>query len=388
MSAPVIQGWCPGAYRPMLSGDGLVMRVRPPLSRITPAQLTGLANLASRFGTGMIEATSRANLQIRGVTEAGFRPILTALQALNLIDPTPEVEARRTIILSPFRHDPWEDRVAQALVTALMTRPPLPSKFGFVMDTASPTRQLAGISGDIRLERAGSGLVLRADGAALGRLVRDADEVLEKTLGLVDWFQSSGGVGADGRGRMRRHLASGASLPLTLRGDTPPSDAAPPPMPGRNADGFAIGVAFGIFPAAALRQIAAATTAPLRVTPFRMLQAATLDAAAVTHPDLVLHPDPILSHVHCCTGAPGCAQTKLATREIARQLARMVPQGQTLHVSGCSKGCAFQGKADVTLVGRGAQFDLIRQGHACDAPHKRGLNPASLAQIFGPSNAL
>ena len=29
MSAPVIQGWCPGALRPMMSGDGLVVRVRP-----------------------------------------------------------------------------------------------------------------------------------------------------------------------------------------------------------------------------------------------------------------------------------------------------------------------------------------------------------------------
>ena len=29
MSAFEIKGWCPGALRPMLSGDGLVVRVRP-----------------------------------------------------------------------------------------------------------------------------------------------------------------------------------------------------------------------------------------------------------------------------------------------------------------------------------------------------------------------
>ena len=28
MSAPIVQGWCPGAHRPMMSGDGLVVRVR------------------------------------------------------------------------------------------------------------------------------------------------------------------------------------------------------------------------------------------------------------------------------------------------------------------------------------------------------------------------
>ena len=30
MSAAAIKGWCPGALRPMQSGDGLVVRVRFP----------------------------------------------------------------------------------------------------------------------------------------------------------------------------------------------------------------------------------------------------------------------------------------------------------------------------------------------------------------------
>ena len=41
-----IKGWCPGALRPMTSGDGLILRVRPPLSRLAPAQARGLAALA------------------------------------------------------------------------------------------------------------------------------------------------------------------------------------------------------------------------------------------------------------------------------------------------------------------------------------------------------
>ena len=35
MSRPEAKGWCPGAYRPMMSGDGLVVRVRPTLARLT-----------------------------------------------------------------------------------------------------------------------------------------------------------------------------------------------------------------------------------------------------------------------------------------------------------------------------------------------------------------
>ena len=36
MTAWEIKGWCPGALRPMQSGDGLVTRIRPPLGRLTP----------------------------------------------------------------------------------------------------------------------------------------------------------------------------------------------------------------------------------------------------------------------------------------------------------------------------------------------------------------
>ncbi|MEO6855833.1 MAG: hypothetical protein ABI410_07150, partial [Rhodoferax sp.] len=64
---PQTQGWCPGALRPMLSGDGLVVRVRPYAGRLTPAQAAGIAALARQHGNGMLDLTSRANLQLRGV---------------------------------------------------------------------------------------------------------------------------------------------------------------------------------------------------------------------------------------------------------------------------------------------------------------------------------
>ncbi|MFD1807161.1 hypothetical protein ACFSHQ_00890 [Gemmobacter lanyuensis] len=36
-----MQGWCPGALRPMMSGDGLVVRVRPRLGRLRADQARG-----------------------------------------------------------------------------------------------------------------------------------------------------------------------------------------------------------------------------------------------------------------------------------------------------------------------------------------------------------
>ena len=65
-----IQGWCPGALRPMASGDGLVLRVRAPNGRLEPDQARRIAELARRHGNGLIDLTSRANLQLRGLDDA------------------------------------------------------------------------------------------------------------------------------------------------------------------------------------------------------------------------------------------------------------------------------------------------------------------------------
>ena len=74
-----IQGWCPGALRPMPSGDGLVVRIRPPLGRLTQAQGQGIAELAARYAQPLLDLTSRANLQLRGIAEAHYPALLTGL---------------------------------------------------------------------------------------------------------------------------------------------------------------------------------------------------------------------------------------------------------------------------------------------------------------------
>ena len=73
MSGFVVKGWCPDAYRPMAAGDGLLVRVRPRLARLTREQTLGLCAAAIAYGSGEIDVTQRANLQLRGVTDAGWR---------------------------------------------------------------------------------------------------------------------------------------------------------------------------------------------------------------------------------------------------------------------------------------------------------------------------
>jgi precorrin-3B synthase len=383
MSAPQVRGWCPGAHRPMQSGDGLVVRVRPPLGEITPDQARGLADLADRHGNGILELTSRANLQIRGVTEATHDPLIDGLACLGLLDPDPEAEGRRNIVIDPFRSLESGDRqarvgagLAEALQDPAFVR--LPSKFGFTVDAGLHGR-LDGVSGDIRVEAAGDDLIVRADGGATGRLARSGTEAVAMATDLARWFLASGGVAADGRGRMARHLATGIVPPPDLLGDLVPNPPLDPPRPNKVAGGLCVAAAFGQLDADALRTLAGSGAPVLRITPWRMVFLPGVTDISDTN-RLITDPEDPLLRVTACTGAPGCPQASVETRALARRLAANLPQDKTLHVSGCTKGCAHAAPADLTLIGRDSRFDLVRRGRTWDAPVLHGLAPAQIIE--------
>jgi precorrin-3B synthase len=376
MSAPVIQGWCPGALRPMLSGDGLVVRIRAHGGRLGPDAVRGIAALSSRFGNGLIDLSARANVQLRGVTEATHAPLIDGLRALGLIDASPEAEARRNIVVTPF----WAEgdgtaelaaRLAEAL--ARPDAPQTPGKFGYAVDTgAIPV--LAEVSADIRIERDTSGgLILRADGSVTGAPVTP-ETAIPAALDLARWFLASDGA-PSGRGRMAAHLARGAELPEAYRTPAPRRNAAPAPVPGPLPQGFLTAFAFGQTTAETFAALA--DLGPVRLTPWRMvLIEGARQAPAI--PGLITDPaDPILS-VTACTGAPGCPQGRGETRALARRLAPFVPRGKHLHVSGCAKGCAHPGAAPAVLVATAEGYDVILNDTAAGPPARTSLTPEAL----------
>lgn len=355
--APVIRGWCPGALRPMPSGDGLLVRVRPPGGRLTPEQAAGLARTARAHGNGLIDLTARANLQVRGVTPDSHAPLLDDLAALGLIDPAEE--ARPAITRSPLGA---EAGLAAALADALRDAPPLPDKFGLVLDPG-PDRWLAAVPGDIRIERgAGGDLILRPDGLPAGRPVSEP-KVPALALALARWFVAAGGA-VKGRGRMAALIAAGARPPEALSGAVRPAPARPAPGPGLRPQGALAALAFGQIAADTLAGLAALGR-DLRPTPWRMLLVEGADRMPVL-PGLIADPADPLLRVVACTGAPGCPQALGDTRSLARGLAPLVPAGGLLHVSGCAKGCAHPGPAPLTLFAAGAGFAAVRAGRAGD----------------------
>lgn len=116
---PVVQGWCPGALRPMMSGDGLVVRVRPRGGRLSADQAAGIAALSAQYGNGLLDLSNRANLQLRGITPAGYPALIEQLHALGCLDATPEPEAMRNIMVSPFWQQDETQSIARALKSAL-----------------------------------------------------------------------------------------------------------------------------------------------------------------------------------------------------------------------------------------------------------------------------
>ncbi|WP_029375072.1 cobalamin biosynthesis protein CobG [Oceanicola sp. S124] len=367
MSAPAVRGWCPGAHRPMMSGDGLVVRVRPRLARVSAAQVLGLCDLAQRYGSGVLDLTNRANIQIRGVAEADHEPLLQHLAALSLLDVDPGVESRRNILVQPF----WQagdltERLTLGLLDLLPDLPALPAKVGFAVDTG-PAPLLSEASADFRLERSASGLILRADGSPLGRPVTEA-EALPALAEMAQWFDARR---SPERRRMVQVVADHA-LPQGWAAEAPLAAAATP-QPGAHPMGALLGAAFGQIDAAELAQLITQDTA-LRVTPWRLilLEGAALPSAG----SLITTPGDPLLHVDACPGAPLCPQATVETRDLARALAGSRPG--SLHVSGCAKGCARARPAETTLVGRDGTFDLVIDGKASDLPRQTGLTPATL----------
>ncbi|OAZ98381.1 cobalamin biosynthesis protein CobG [Halomonas sp. G11] len=366
MSAePRIKGWCPGAWQPMATGDGLLVRVRPRLGQLERGQVLALCDAAEAYGSGLIELTSRANLQLRGVTEASWPALMETLVAHELTDADPEAERRPQILLAPgWQAGDDTHKIASALNDRWPELPVVPAKVGIAID-AGKAPVLGDASADFRIERADSGgLLVRADGYSLGTAVRSIDAAVAQLIRLVAWFVDSGGWDSK---RMRRH-----HVPLP---DWAPANARPAatgsqlPL-GKHENGAVYGLPFGRVPARVLRAaVTPADVNALQVTPWRRVWVAGASAEAID--GLISDEQDARLRIDACPGAPYCEQASVATQPLAERL-RGVTQG-SVHVSGCAKGCARRSPADVCLVGQAGRFDLIINGRADSTPVKTNL---------------
>jgi len=365
---PAPKGWCPSSLRPMESGDGYIVRIKPTFGRITRAQLGKIAQLADQFGNGIIELTNRANLQLRGVSMADHRVLIDAMVQAELVDLDPTLDAVPQILVAPncdadIRE--FYDNLRRAKL------PDLPAKFGMVLEQGG--QMLTQASGDIRLCVLGDQVVVWADGCHGGLCLPCADAVahVEK---LAKWFTQH----ADTDHRRMSQVLDVTQLPAEWCADPLPAETNAP-------NGATYGVPFGQMTSVVLMSFAeSAVSDDIRLTPWRQFIVAGAQKRPEIQGFVTDLTEPIL-RAQACTGAPRCPQAKGETHALAARLSAETDHG--IHVSGCPKGCAKRVKTSVTVV-RGANgLDLIINGCTWDQPDFSGLDEAQLVQKIREFNA-
>jgi precorrin-3B synthase len=389
-----VRGWCPSLFEPMASGDGLLARVKPPLGRLNAEAARALAAAARRFGDGQIELTSRAALQVRGLSEMSLPPFQQAVLAAGLAHRDPAVERRRNLVVSPLASSAGlalaaelEDWIADDRALAA-----LPSKFGFAVETPG---------GDIAVEPDPQGWRIRLDGCETSSLTA---EPLAAIRVITHRFLALAAEQAEPPRRMAalvgrcrpEAIFTGVDLTLAEAPNAPSAKRTEGAFLAAGAleGAFALGLPFGAFPAEGLGVAAGLAErfadGELRTSPWRALvlvgvsDEARLRAAAEAGGFLADPHDPRLS-VIACAGAPGCASAHAPTRPDAAVFAAVFAAGRLpglVHLSGCAKGCAHPGPAALTLVAAADGYGLVRNGRAGDPPERRGLTLQDITRLL------
>ncbi|MDP4002411.1 precorrin-3B synthase [Methylobacterium sp. NEAU K] len=401
-AAPARRGWCPGLARPMPTGDGLLARVHPPLGILTLQQARAVAEGARRFGNGHLDLTARANIQIRGVSEATRTALAHLLTGAGLGDVRADGGPQRLTLTSPLAgRDPAETidvpGLARAIEAAGLGVPGLPPKTLVAVEgrpgAALPeadclvfSRAEGGVGLAVATERGSCELVACAEQDAPAvmaalltafvrtgrRRMRDVSAAELRALAEVLPPDVLARVHSDARERRRSGISQGA-LPFS-----------PPAGLGRIAPSFwmlALEAPFGRCTADALDRLAdyasRLSAREIRLSPARgFVLLLPPDAPVARLADLsenfIVAPDDPRRGVAACTGAPACASGSTPTLADAARLAEvfrpLAARGRSAHVSGCAKGCARPGPADVTLVGRDGLYGAVIGGAPGDEP--------------------
>jgi precorrin-3B synthase len=399
---------CPGALQTHAAADGGLARIRVPGGRLTSARLRELARAAAECGTGVIELTSRANVQVRGLGEESG---LAARMADAGLLPSPTHERVRNILASPLTGCDGRGLLDAGPLVAeldrsLCARPELaalPGRFLFAVDDGRG--DVAGLGADAGI------LPLGPDRAAV--LVAGADsgirvpvsEAVPALLAVAGAFlaELAGSQaaawriaelpGGPGRVAARVRAASPTAGASADAGPSASPDAGPggsggPVVPrpvtrgpvgvvepvGGPGDRVALGVAVPLGRLTSAQAELLADLAPeVRLTPWRgvvvpgLSRAEAAEASArLADAGLVTDPDSPWTGVSACTGRPGCAKSLADVRadaaaSAAAPYAAAPPGTGTLpvHWAGCERRCGRPAGrvVDVVATGDGYRVD-------------------------------
>ncbi len=370
----LIAGRCPGALQPMSSGDGLIIRIRPKLSKLSAAQLESLAAAAARFGNGTLYLSNRANLHIRAISPANHGPALAVLKAAELADRDPAVEAIRNVMVTPAITARGA-AVATELERVLAERRELqnlPAKFGAAVQEGEALDPAYVSDITFLVRRSDVAMVLDGD-PGRARPFPDAESAAEGFVSTAIAFLNLRAEKPEIR-RMRdavRELRA-----CYKQGDdrlcTVHRARHDGPLPAGDLGGtFGIGFAFGEVTHRAAAEIASVmrrqSIAEAWLTPHRILVFPKEEGSNARFIELaaciggIADPSDIRLRIHACLGAPSCSRGTVAARMDAEAVLAQLPNrmgAKTIHISGCEKGCAYRGRADIAAIGSNGCYGL------------------------------
>jgi precorrin-3B synthase len=417
--SPLRRGACPGLSEPMPTGDGLLVRLLP-IGTIALSAFAGLCAAARTHGNGVVEITSRGSIQVRGLSAASAPRFATDIAALG-IAAQDGIPIHCNALAGLDAAEVFDGAALAAELRRALARRSLPGKFGAKVCVAidgGGALDLAALSADIRLkaEVINGSVALRvsiagdeANATDLG-LVAPADAV-ETVMRLLDVLAQRGRDV-----RARDILATeGAAVFHSALSSYSQRDVDGRDKPGHDGGGaqteaiglhylrdgsFAcgIGLPFGHADARLLERLANAAlragASGLRAAPGRVLMTIGLAretaadfAAAAGEFGFIVRADDRRRSVIACAGAPICASAHITARAIAPLVADAVmPHIEglgTIHISGCSKGCARAAPAALTVVGTPDGCALVAEGSARGTPFAvvaTGRLPAAIAR--------
>jgi precorrin-3B synthase len=380
VSAPARRGWCPGLSSPMPTGDGLLVRLLP-ADHISAECFIALCEAGRRHGNGTIEISARGSVQIRGLTERSAAAFARDVEALAIpaVDGVP-------IFADPLPEDP--DALIDATKLARELRAsiaqahlPLGAKVCVAIDGGGRLH-LDALGADLRLRAIAteSGLRLHVAVAGDARAAVPLGSILPKrasetVLRLLAVIARHGPTA-----RARDCVSELGKTPIESCAEPCRLVVRPPAQPigvhplrgGRCALGLA--PAFGHMHANALSELARIASVhgatALRPTLGRALlliglarDAADQVAAQAHALGFITRPDDARRRIIACPGSPACASGLIPARTLAAEIAPHVQNVEgTIHISGCTKGCAHPAPAVLSIVGTEQGCGIVRNG--------------------------
>ncbi|WP_375273450.1 precorrin-3B synthase [Methylorubrum thiocyanatum] len=401
------RGWCPSLARPMPTGDGLLARIHPPLGHLTPTQMRAVAEGARKHGNGHIDVTARGNLQIRGVSDASAPHLACALAEAGLSDSRDDGGPQRLTLTDPLAGlDPAEridvPALARAVEAAGRAVPGLPPKTLVAIDGGG-AHGLGTVEADFFLFAEEPGRIAFGLAGESGPLrcgvLPERQAVGALGLALAAFAEIGGRRIRDLEPRQRAVVAAVAGFfpfePTPLAPSPAPAAPGLVTLSGERA-ALLIQAPFGRCTADRLERVAAlAGPDGVRLSAergFALVAPASRTAALqaeLAAAGFIVTPDDPRRRVAACPGAPACRSGTTPVPDhaarLAQALAPLAGRGPsapvTVHVSGCAKGCAHPGPADLTLVGRDGAYDVVLAGPPSAEPATRLAFEAALDRI-------